>query len=240
MSSVPGVEPSGSGFSGLTKREALSLSFLFDGSSTFQAGLLLLQLRTLPFQLLLHLAVSGVQFFLALLQLALLLLDLLLEYHLHLCLHLGELLLVQSSLLLLLDCRVDLLEHAWVLGDSHLGKLLGTVVLVENVVGVLLELFHVIADEHLAELDEIAVLFVVDLDDTPRVATTADLATVRSGDFSVRSNDGKRHPGHNLLVLSNCLLVIELITGALKDLDVVVFDIGEDLYKLNQHGEQTK
>ena len=93
---------------------------------------------------------TGVQLLFALSKLALLLRHLLLEHHLHLHLHLLELGLVQRALLLLLDSRVDLLEHAGVLLDAHLCKFLGTVVLVQSIVGVLLELFHVRADEHLS------------------------------------------------------------------------------------------
>ena len=85
---------------------------------------------------------------------------------------------MQSALLFLLDGRVDLLEHAWVLSNTHLGELVGAVVLVQEVVGVLLELFHVCADQHLAQLDKVAVLLVVDLDDTPWVATATDLAAI--------------------------------------------------------------
>ena len=58
--------------------------------------------------------------------------------------------LVQCALLFLLDRRVDLLEHTRILGDTHLDELVGAVVLVEEVVGVLLEFFHVCANAHLS------------------------------------------------------------------------------------------
>ena len=172
---------------------------------------------------------SGVEFVFALFELAFFFGDLLLEDHLHLGLHLGELLLVQGALLFLLDGGVDLLENAGVLGNTHEGELVGTVVLVQEVVGVLLELLHVGADEHLAQLDEVAVLLVVDLDNTPGVATATDLAAVGGSHFGVGTNHGEGDLGHDLLVLGNGLFVVELVAGALEDLNVVLLDVGEDL-----------
>jgi hypothetical protein len=93
----------------------------------------------------------------------------------------------------------------------------------------LLELFHVGADEHLAQLDEVAVLFVVHLDDAPRIAAAADLAPVGIGDFVIGTNNSEGDLGHDLVVLRDRLLVIKLVTRPLKDLDLVVLDIGEDL-----------
>lgn len=89
------------------------------GPAALDAVLLLLELLALAVELLLHLAVTGVELLFALLELALLLRHLLLEDHLHLELHLGEFLLVQAALLFLLDGRVDLLEDARVLGNTH-------------------------------------------------------------------------------------------------------------------------
>ncbi len=163
------------------------------------------------------------------LELALLFLHLLLEDHLHLGLHLGELLLVQSALLLLLDSRVDLLEDAGVLRNTHSNKLVGTVVFIEGVVGMLLELLHVGADEHLAQLDEVAVLLVVDLDGTPGVLTATDSTSVGGLDLVGGTDNSKRNLGHDLVVLSNGLLIVELVTGPFEDLDTMVLDVGQDL-----------
>jgi hypothetical protein len=93
----------------------------------------------------------------------------------------------------------------------------------------LLELLHVGTDEHLPQLDEIAVLLVIHLDDTPRVATTADLAAIGSGDLIRSANNGEGNLGHDLVVLGNGLLVIELIPGSLKDLNLVELDVGKNL-----------
>lgn len=68
-------------------------------STLLDPALLVLELDALLLERLLHLAVARVQLLLALLKLGLLLVDLLLEHHLHLELHLGQLGLVQGALL---------------------------------------------------------------------------------------------------------------------------------------------
>ena len=216
----------------LTQRELVTLSLLFQRTSALDSRLLLLKLHALALKLLLHLAMAGVQLLFTLLQLALLLGNLLLEDHLHLSLHLGKLLLVQAALLLLLDSWVDLLEHTWILSNTHSGELFGTVVLVESVVSVLLELLHVGADKHLAKLDEVAVLLVVNLDDTPWVTTSADLAAIGAGDLGSGTDNGKWNLGQDLVVLGNSLVIIKFVTWTLEDLDVVELDIGKDLANL--------
>lgn len=213
----------------LTQRELVTLSLLFQRTSALDPRLLLLKLHALALKLLLHLAMAGVQLLFTLLQLALLLSNLLLEDHLHLSLHLGKLLFVQAALLLLFDSWVDLLEHTWILSDTHSGELLGTVILVESVVGVLFELLHVCADKHLAKLDEVAVLLVVNLDDTPRVTTSADLAAIGAGDLGSCTDNGEWNLGQDLVVLSDGFVIIKLVTWTLEDLDVVELDIGKDL-----------
>jgi len=90
------------------------------------------------------------------------------------------------------------------------------------------------SDEHLAELDEVAVLLVVDLDDTPWVAAATHLAALWSLDLSVGTDDGEWHFGHDLVVLGNGLLVIKLVSRALEDVDVVVVDICKDLREESQ------
>jgi hypothetical protein len=94
---------------------------------------------------------------------------------------------------------------------------------------VLLELFHVSADQHLAQFDKVAVFLVVDLNDTPRIATTAHFTAICCGDLGVGTNNGERNFGHNLLVLGNGLLVVKLVAGSLKDLNRMVLDICKNL-----------
>lgn len=93
----------------------------------------------------------------------------------------------------------------------------------------LLELFHVGSDKHLSELDEVTVLLVIDLNDAPWVATATNLASFGGLDLGVGTNDSKWNLGHDLVVLGDGLLVIELVAWALEDVDVVVVDVCEDL-----------
>jgi hypothetical protein len=88
------------------------------------------------------------------------------------------------------------------------------------------------ADQHLAQLDKVAVLLVVDFNDTPGVATATNAATISSGNLRVGTDNGEGNLGHDLLVLGNSLLIVELVAGALEDLDGVLFDIGKDLDEL--------
>lgn len=90
------------------------------------------------------------------------------------------------------------------------------------------------ADEHLAEFDEVAVLLVVNLNDTPGVATSADLAAIGASDLGSSSDNCERNLGQDLVVLGNRLVVIELVTRTLEDLDVVVLDIRKDLRKVSE------
>lgn len=171
---------------------------------------------------------ASVELFFALLELGLLFCDLLLEDHLHLGLHLGELGLVQCTVLCELDGGVDFLEDGVVLDDTHRGELLRSPVFVKDIVGVLPELFHVCPDEHLSELDKVAVILIVDLNDTPWVRSSSDGASVNSLDLPVRADDGKGHLGGNLFVFGNGLFVIIVVDGGLEDLDLVVGNVVED------------
>lgn len=72
----------------LAEGETLALALFFDWASALEAVLLFFQLLALPVELILHLAMSGVEFVFALLELAFLLGNLLLEDHLHLGFHL--------------------------------------------------------------------------------------------------------------------------------------------------------
>lgn len=95
-----------------TDGETLSLALFFYRATTLDPALLLLEIGTLLVQVFFHLAVTGVQLFLALLELLLLLRDLLLEHHPHLALHLLQLLFVERPLLFLLGGWVDLAEYS--------------------------------------------------------------------------------------------------------------------------------
>jgi hypothetical protein len=85
------------------------------------------------------------------------------------------------------------------------------------------------SDEHLAQLDKVAVLFVIDLDDTPGVPTPTNLAAIGSSDLGVGTDNGEGHLGHDLGILGDCLLIVELVARALEDVNLVVCNVREDL-----------
>ena len=124
---------------------------------------------------------------------------------------------------------LDLLENGRVLHDTHADELLCSPVLIENVVRELAKLLHVGSDKHLAELDKVAVVLVIDLHDTPRVRTTANLAAVKGLDNPVRANNRERDLAGNLLGLRNSLLVLVLVRRGLEDLNLVVGNVCEYL-----------
>ena len=100
-------------------------------------------------------------------------------------------------------------------------------------VGVLLELLHVRSDQHLSQLDEVAVLLVINLDDTPWIASSTDFTSIGAGNLGVGTNNGERDLRHDLIVLGNVLIIIELISWAFEDLDIVVLNISENLRPLS-------
>lgn len=125
---------------------------------------------------------------------------------------------------------LDLLEYTGVLDDTHAEQLLRSPVLVQNIVGVLPELLHVGADQHLPKFNEVTVVFVVHLDNTPGVCTAAHLTTIRSGDLLVRTDNGEGYLAGNFLRLRNRLVVLILVSRCLEDVNVMVGDVGENLY----------
>lgn len=154
-----------------------------------------------------------------------------LEDHLHFCLHLGKLGLVHDPFFVVSDSRIDLLEDGGVLDNAHAQELLRSPILVEDVISILPKLLHVGANEHLAELDEVAVVLVVDLNNTPGIGTTTDFTTVRGCDNLVRTNNGKRNLAGDLLGLSQRLLILVLVSGGLEDVNLVAGDISKNLAK---------
>ncbi len=80
------------------------------------------------------------------------------------------------------------------------------------------------ADEHLSKLDEVAVLLVVHFNDTPWVATALEPCDPQGLVTSVvGTDDSERHLRHDLLVLRDGLLVIELVPRTFEDLNRVVW-----------------
>ncbi|KAI6760799.1 hypothetical protein HG530_009659 [Fusarium avenaceum] len=146
------------------------------------------------------------------------LLSLLVDLALHLELDLTQLLFLSSELLLL---------EADGLGGKVLG-LLGTVVLVQEVVGDFLQISQVAVEQRRSNSEKIGVTRVVDLDDTPGVVTSADLAATNL-DNILRSNNGERHETTELGVLLDGIFVVLLdVVGEVVDRDAVVLDILHD------------
>jgi len=94
---------------------------------------------------------------------------------------------------------------------------------------VLPQLLHVRADEHLAQLDEIAVLLVVDFNHTPRVSATPDRAPIACVNFAVRAYDGEGDLGCDFLIFCDRLFVFVFVLRRLEDTNLVVRDIRENL-----------
>ena len=172
---------------------------------------------------------TSIQFFFRLFQLGLFLSDLLLEDHLHFCLHLGKLSLVHDALFMVSNSGVDFLEDCGVLNNAHAQELLRSPILVKDIISVLPELLHVGTDEHLAELDKVAVLLVVDLNNTPGVGTATDFTTIRSCHDLVRADNGEGDLAGNLLGLGQRFLVLILVSGGLEDVNLVEGNISENL-----------
>jgi hypothetical protein len=76
------------------------------------------------------------------------------------------------------------------------------------------------------------VLLIVNLDDTPWVATTADLSPIGGGDLGISTNNSERNLRHNLIVLCNRFIVIKFVTGTFEYLDGMVLDISKNLKQL--------
>jgi len=86
---------------------------------------------------------------------------------------------------------LGLFEHALILRHTHRTQLLRSVVLVQHVVCVLSQLLHVRSDEHLSELDKVAVILIVDFNDTPRIRSTSNLSAVRQSDNVVGTDNSE-------------------------------------------------
>ena len=126
---------------------------------------------------------------------------------------------------------LNLLEDGVVLGHTHVGELVRAPVLVEHEVGMLLELLHVGADEHLPELDEIAVLLVINFNNTPRICAPAHFTAIGCLDEGIRAYYGKWNFAGDLLRLGQRFLVFVLVSRCLEDVNVVVSNVGQNLRK---------
>lgn len=115
------------------------------------------------------------------------------------------------------------------MSNTHTEELLGSPVFVKNVICVLPQLFHVRADKHLAKLDKVTVLFVVNFNHTPWVGTTPDFTAIRGLYNAIRANNSERNLAGNFLCLSNGFLIFVLVRGGLEDVNLVVGNVGKNL-----------
>lgn len=72
-------------------------------------------------------------------------------------------------------------------------------------------------------------VFVIDLDNTPWVRTTAYFAAIESLHKVIRTNHSKWNLASNFFGLSESLLVLVLVRWGLENMDVVLSNVGEDL-----------
>jgi hypothetical protein len=127
---------------------------------------------------------------------------------------------------------LDLLEHGRVLGHTHAEQFLCSPIFIEDIVRVFSQLLHICANKHLSKLDEITVLFIIHFNNTPRILTSANLATVGGVYKPVRTNDSERNFAGNLLSFSNRLIVLVVIGGCLEDVNVVMSYIRQNLKRV--------
>lgn len=118
-------------------------------------------------------------------------------------------------------CSLDFLEDRGVLSNTHTQQLLRSPVLIENVVSVFPELLHVSANEHLPQLDKVAMIFIVHLHNAPGVRTTTDLATIGGSHKPIRANDSERNFASDFFCFRDGLFILVVVCGGLENVDVV-------------------
>ena len=120
--------------------------------------------------------------------------------------------------------------HAAHAAAAHLGQVAGAVVLVEDVIGGVLQVLHVQAEEG-AQLDEVAVALVLDVHQAPGVLAAANAPPAAGHvDAGGAADDGKRDRLANLPVLDAVQLVLVAVAlGDLEDGDAVLLKLLEDL-----------
>jgi hypothetical protein len=121
------------------------------------------------------------------------------------------------------------LEDTRVLRHTHAEQLFRPPVLVENVIGILPEFLHVSPYEHLAKLDKVAMVFVVNLDDTPRIGPPADMMAARRHDDPIGTDHSKRNFTRNFLRFCYGLFILVLVGRCLENVDVVIGYIRKNL-----------
>lgn len=85
---------------------------------------------------------------------------------------------------------LDLLEQLIILNQTQTQKFTSPILFIQSSSS-LSQILHTRMNQHLFELDEVTVGFIVDLDGPPWVGTSSDLSTVGEGDEAVGSDDGE-------------------------------------------------
>jgi len=91
------------------------------------------------------------------------------------------------------------------------------------------EFFHVCPDEHLAQLDEIVVLLVINFNHAPWVHVPPDGVPIACLDFTVQAYNSKGDLSSDLLIFPDCLFIIVFVLWHLEYADLVVGDVRENL-----------
>lgn len=106
--------------------------------------------------------------------------------------------------------------------------LLRAVSLIVKLLGGVDEVKHVGADEDGAQLLEVAVVFVLNLGNTPRVLTTLHDPAITGLDVFLGSNDGEGHRSHQTACMLSRSFVV-FLNGRLVNLDALGLNNGSDL-----------
>lgn len=110
------------------------------------------------------------------------------------------------------------------------------------------EFFHICANQHLSQLDEVTMILIVDFDNAPRVCTPSNSATIVCLHNLVRTDYSKRdfalgrcvrivslielraqHTDRDFFCFKNGFLVLVLVCRCFVDLNFMVRNISQDL-----------
>jgi len=71
---------------------------------------------------------------------------------------------------------------------------------------------------------------IVHLNHSPGILPRPDDPAIPCLDSSITPDDGERDFGHDFAVLGDRFVVVEFVARGFEDLDLVVVDVGEDLF----------
>jgi hypothetical protein len=112
---------------------------------------------------------------------------------------------------------------------THADEFFRPPVLIEDVIGILPEFLHVSPYKHLAKFDEVAMVLVVNLDDTPRVGPPANMMAAWRHDDPIGTDHSKRNFARNFLRFCYGLFIFVLVGRCLEDVNIVIGYIRKNL-----------